>query len=229
VSGCCATLAGQFDADRVARERAAREKRGPGRTTAKLIDLLGSDVVADVPIDGATLLDIGAGFGDIQTALFPRGLASSTHVEASEAYSAAARELAGREAWAERARYVVGDFVQASDELPEADIVTLDRTVCCYPDMPGLLDRSAERARALYAISAPRDAWFVRAAIGLENLTRRLRKDPFRTFIHSWKAMDDRLRGLGLMRVAESGTIVWRIALYRRCARQVAPARTGVD
>lgn len=216
MSGCCATLAGQFDADRVARERAAREKRGPGRTTSKLVDLLGSDAIGDVPIRGATLLDVGAGFGDIQAALFPRGLASSTHVEASEAYSAAARELAAREDWAERVRYVVGDFVQASEELPEADIVTLDRVVCCYPDMPGLLDRSARHARVLYAVSAPRDGWLVRAVIGLENLTRRLRRDPFRTVVHSWEAMDDRLRHLGLMRVGESGTIVWRIALYRR-------------
>lgn len=89
MSGCCATLAGQFDVDRVARERAAREKRGPGKTTTRVIDLLGSDAVGDFALAGATLLDIGAGFGDIQAALFPRGLASSTHVEASEAYSAA--------------------------------------------------------------------------------------------------------------------------------------------
>lgn len=197
MSGCCSTLAGRFDSEYVSRELAARKKGRTGPTSSKLVDLLGAERIrsaepprARAPEDrgpagaeGATLLDVGAGFGDIQTALFERGLAAATHVEASSAYSEAARELAREGGYANRVRFEVGDFLEISETLHEADIVTLDRVVCCYPDMPGLIDRSARLARHLYALSAPRDGWLVRLAIGIKNRIRRLRGDPFRTFV----------------------------------------------
>jgi len=216
VSGCCPTLTGEFDADYVARELASREKGAAGPTSARLVDLLVSASADGAGLAGASLLDVGAGFGDIHTALFERGLGTATHVEASEVYSRAARDLAREGGWEDRVRFEIGDFIDLSGALADADIVTLDRVVCCYPDMPALLDRSAARARRLYALSAPRDGWFVRFVIGVKNGVRRLRKDPFRTFVHSWTAMDSRLRALGLEPVGESGTLIWRVVVYRR-------------
>lgn len=215
-SGCCSTLVGQFDRDYVARELAARRKGGAGPTSTKLVGLLVAARDETDGMKGTTLLDVGAGFGDIQTALFERGLAAATHVEASGAYSEVARELARERGWEDRVRFVVGDFVDLSDTLPDADIVALDRVVCCYPDMPGLLDRSAGLARDLVALSAPRDGWFVRLAIGIKNRVRRLRGDPFRTFVHPWAAMDARLETLGFVRAGRASTLIWRIAIYRR-------------
>lgn len=216
MSTCCTTLARKFDADYVTRALALREKQKPGPTAPRMVALLASEEGDGFQIQGASLLDIGAGLGDLETALFARGLGSATHVEASEAYSAAARKIACREGWEDRVRFRVGDFIELSDGLHEADIVTLDRVVCCYPDMPGLVDRAAHCTRHLCAVSAPRDRWWVRAFIGLENLVRRLRRDPFRTFVHSWAAMDARLAARGLERIGEGGTRIWRVVVYRR-------------
>ena len=44
-----------------------------------------------------------------------------------------------------------------SDEIEAADVVTLDRVICCYPDMEALVGRSAERALRLYGLVHPRD------------------------------------------------------------------------
>ena len=62
-----------------------------------------------------------------------RGAAEGTSADASPAYLAAARTEAESRSYANRMRYVDGDFVEPAGELDAADIVTLDRVVCCYP------------------------------------------------------------------------------------------------
>ena len=46
-------------------------------------------------------------------------------------------------------------FLALADQLEPADIVTLDKVICCYADMRRLLDQSAGKARKLYAASEP--------------------------------------------------------------------------
>ena len=54
--------------------------------------------------------------------------------------------------------------------IEPADIVTLDRVVCCYPDAEALVGGSAARVRTVYGLVLPRDRFMVRIAIRLENL-----------------------------------------------------------
>ena len=202
------------------------------KTALQLGEAIASLRSGDGGLEGTSALDVGAGFGDVLLELFPRGLGAAFHVEASPAYSGAARDLTREAGFEDRVRFMVGDAVElAGDQpppgnapdgsggtsgLPIADIVVLDRVVCCYPDMEALLDVTAARARDLYALSAPRSLLPVRAVIWLENLGRRLGKNPFRTFVHSWPAMDRRLAAHGFERAWEGGTLVWRLAVYRR-------------
>ena len=46
---------------------------------------------------------------------------------------------AGRRGHAERITFRHGDLVALSAELPAADLVTMDRVVCCYPDLEALI------------------------------------------------------------------------------------------
>jgi hypothetical protein len=50
-----------------------------------------------------------------------------------------------------------GDFVALAPALSAADVVTLDRVICCYDDMPALVGRSAALAERLYGVVYPRD------------------------------------------------------------------------
>jgi len=216
MSACCRALADQFDAEHVARELASRRRKGLRTTTRLLVELLADEAAHGHGIEGASLLDIGAGIGDVEAALFERGLSHATHVEASTAYSDAARRLADEGGWRDRVRFETCDFVESVDRLSDADLVVLDRVICCYPDMPTLVDRSASRARILYALSAPRDGWPVRVVIGAENAGRRMKGNRFRTFVHRWSEIDARLRGQGLSPMREARTSAWRIVVYRR-------------
>src|SRR6266511_2008941 len=108
-----------------------------------------------------------------------------TAVEAAPAYVAAAREEAGRRNVADRLDLVNGDFVSVAGDVMPADVVTMDRVVCCYPAYQPLLEAALRRSRRLLAFSYPRDRWYVRAAVGMQNLSRALFRSPFRGFVHS--------------------------------------------
>ncbi|HEY6092880.1 MAG TPA: class I SAM-dependent methyltransferase, partial [Gemmatimonadales bacterium] len=144
---CCAAspCESQFDRKRAARELESYRADGPSNaTTRALIQLLGRTSAA-----GSTLLDIGGGVGAIQYDLLARGARAVTAVDASSAYQQAARAEAERQGVSARIDFRLGDFVALAPDVPAADIVTLDRVVCCYPDMEPLVRLSAERCRRL--------------------------------------------------------------------------------
>jgi len=211
---CCAhcqATANQFDAPVAQRDRERYQRHGPDWTTGGILRL-----VREAGARDASLLDIGGGIGVIPLELLRAGAASAVHVEAAPSYSAAARELLEAEARDGRVRFVTGDFADAVSTVPPADVVTLDRVVCCYPDAEGLLRAAAAHAGRLLALSYPRDRWYVRAAIRLENGVRRLRRNPFRTFVHPPEAFATTLRTAGLAPVRRESSLAWAAELWER-------------
>lgn len=216
---CCSHC---VDAENLFSEKAARRdlrryhRRGPHPTTRHLLRMLRQE---DLP--GRELLDIGGGIGALQHELLQQGLSRAVHVDASTAYLQASKAEAARQGHRERVEYCHGDFVQLSGELAEADLVTLDRVVCCYPDMPRLVEASASKARHLYGLSYPREHGAMRTGLALGNLVFRLRGSAFRSYLHSPAAISAEVRQQGLDLVAQAHTLLWHVALYRR----IAPAR----
>jgi magnesium-protoporphyrin O-methyltransferase len=144
------------------------------------------------------------------------GVGSATVVEASPAYFDLARSEVESRYGSRAVKFVVGDFAEVADTLSDADIVTLDRVVCCYPEAEDLLRGAAQRSRRLVAFTYPRDRWYVRAFIAFNNGWRRLRGNPFRSFLHSPERMRAVLEAAGLTHAARRGTAVWMFDLYRR-------------
>lgn len=113
------------------------------------------------------------------------------------AYSTVARQEAERLGRADSVRFVDADFVSVASQLPVATLVTLDRVVCCYPSYEALLNPALRHAGKCFAVSYPRDVWYVRLGILLENAHRRLTKNPFRPAPNSCScptARDDRMQ-----------------------------------
>jgi len=211
---CCGASAceSQFDGKRAARELKNYRAHGPGHaTTRAMIHLL-----RRAGVDGSTLLDIGGGIGAIQYDLLEAGAREVTAVDASSAYQQAARAETERRGVSARIQFQLGDFVTLAPQVAAADIVTLDRVVCCYPEMEPLVRLSAERCRRLYGLSYPRVRWPVRAVVGTENVFRRLLGNPFRSFVHSVDAMDALIRSLGFALRQSVRTFAWEIAVYER-------------
>ena len=117
---------------------------------------------------------------------------------------------------ADRILYVDGDFVEMQDRVQPADIVTLDRVICCYRDMPALVDASASRAVRVYGLVYPRDTRLARLAIGAVNLLHWLGRHPFRAYVHPTEAVEARIEGHGLTRAWHSSTLLWQITVFSR-------------
>lgn len=207
----CRGIELQFD-DAVARRQLRRYRRkGPAKTTRVLLD-----AIEEHGVDGATFLDVGGGVGALQHELMDRGAAGGTDVDASPAYLESAREEAARRGYADRVRYVEGDLVEARDAVDEADFVTLDRVVCCYHDMPALVDASASKARRGYGLVYPRDHALARAALSLLNFVQWLRRHPFRAYVHPSAAVEARVESHGLRKSFHSRRLVWQVVLFTR-------------
>jgi SAM-dependent methyltransferase len=209
-TGPCAA-ASHFNLNKAERDLRRYQRHGPDLSTRMLVSQL-----RRLPLQGLHLLDVGAGIGVIAAELAGAGLAGVTLADASAGYlQAARRHLAGRDA-SLPVRIVLGDFAVTAGSLPDADIVTLDRVVCCYPDVEALLRGAAGRARSVIGFTYPRDAWYVHAAVALENSWYRLRRDPFRAFVHSPERMASVLESAGFVRAARCTKLDWALDLYRR-------------
>jgi len=214
MSSCCSSFfaanQGQFG-DAVARRDLTRYRtRGPDETTRLLLDAV---LKAGL---GKTVLDVGAGIGALGFELLAAGVEQVTAVEAAPAYVAAAREEAGRRHVSDRLALVPGDFVSVAGDVMPADVVTMDRVVCCYPAYQPLLEAALRRSRRLFAFSYPRDRWYVRAAVRMQNLGRILIRNPFRGFVHSAQAMETLLQQHGFVRIERRETLKWSADLYGR-------------
>jgi len=148
---CCTgpcPAAAHFDPRVADRDLRRYQRHGPDLSTRLLLSEL-----QRWPLQGLHLLDVGSGIGVIPLELAAAGLACVTLADASPAYlEAARRHLASREP-SRPAQFVLGDFAATAASLPDADIVTLDRVVCCYPDVEALLRGAAARARRMVAFT----------------------------------------------------------------------------
>jgi magnesium-protoporphyrin O-methyltransferase len=176
--------------------------------------LLGA--IRSLRLKDASLLDIGGGIGAIHHELLNDVAGEATHVDASSAYLREAKQEAARRGHSERVNFIHADFTDVASELGTADIVTLDRVVCCYPDFRRLLQAAAEHSQRALALTYPRETWYLRFALKIANLFQRLRRDPFRVFLHPIADMDALLKRQGFQRVSLRRLFVWEIALYQR-------------
>jgi 2-polyprenyl-3-methyl-5-hydroxy-6-metoxy-1,4-benzoquinol methylase len=209
-TGYCAAEK-QFDGKVAEHDLRRYQRRGADVTTRLLLEELRRQ-----RLEGRQLLDVGGGIGVISAELADTGVATVTMVEASPAYLEVARREVGSRYGSRPTQFILGDFAAIADTLPNADVVTLDRVVCCYPDGEALLRKAAERTLHLFAFTYPRNRWYVRMMTGLENFWRRLTGNKFRAFVHSPQRMSATLENAGLARAVRRGTAFWVVDLYHR-------------
>jgi magnesium-protoporphyrin O-methyltransferase len=140
-------------------------------------------------VDGATVLEIGGGVGDIQLELLRRGAARATSLELADSYDADATALAAEAGVADRINRRHLDLASAPEAVEAHDIVVLHRVVCCYPDYEKLLRAAADHARRLLVFSHPPSNVLSRGFTAVQNQFFRLRGMSFRTYAHDPAAM----------------------------------------
>jgi len=211
--GCCDPSAyGSVFNDREARRTAAAFRR-------KGLGSAASDMVAALTergLRGATVLEVGAGVGTAQVALLEAGAARGIAFDLSPASEPVARELLAERGLSGRVEWHLGDFVVEADSIAPADVVFLNRVVCCYPDMPGLMDATVGHATRLMAVALPRRRWMVRAGIRMINAFLRFRRTTFRVFAHDPAEVKRRVESAGLAEVAFGASPVWEWHVWER-------------
>lgn len=208
---CCEITDNTFGEDSARGDVRSYRKRGPAKQTKLILQAIRS-----LSLQKAELIDIGGGIGVIHHELLDDVADRATHVDASSAYLKEAKTETARRGHTERVHFIHADFTDVASEIPPADVVTLDRVVCCYPDFRRLLKAAAEHSRGALAMTYPRETWYLRIGLKIINFFQRLRKDPFRVFLHPIAEMDALLKREGFERVSFRRLFVWEMALYQR-------------
>jgi magnesium-protoporphyrin O-methyltransferase len=207
-----------FDARRARKDLRAYTKRGARGPTRRLLD----GILASLREQGNvrfTHLDIGGGVGVLQHELARAGAVHTTAVDASRPYLEVLRLAATARGYEARQTRTEGDFTDVVDRVEPATVVTLDKVICCYPDMPTLVRASARKATALYGIVVPRDTAWVRATVAFINwFLRHALRRQFQAFAHSHRAIDQVCGEEGLFLDRDGCGLLWCVRLYRRVA-----------
>jgi 16S rRNA G966 N2-methylase RsmD len=226
--GCCDSRGcDRFFGSRFARRVARRyRKRGLDKTAERMVAFL-----EQCGIDGATVLEVGGGVGEIQIELLKRGASRATNLELSPAYDGEARRLlaeAGLEARVERRLH---DIAADPDAVERADVVVLHRVVCCYPDYERLLGVAAAHARRQLVFSHPPRNAISRLIVGVQNLGFRVMRREFRTFAHPPAAMLATLQAGGLQPTYRHEGRAWRVVglvrgglMHARASKSLGPS-----
>jgi len=208
---CCEITDNAFTEEEARADLRNYRRSGPSKQTKLLLAAIRS-----LGLKNTKLLDIGGGVGAIHHELLGDVADEATHVDASSAYLEEAKQEAARRGHSEHVKFIHADFTDVASELPKADIVTLDRVVCCYPDFRRLLKAAAEHSQRALAFTYPREVWYLRIGLKIANFFQRLRRDPFRVFLHPVAEMDALLKREGFQRVTQRRLFVWEMALYQR-------------
>jgi len=205
----CEAIAEEFSAKTAGKDLKEYRSKGLAQTTRLLVDHLVS-----MGIEGSRLLDVSGGVGAIQHELLKKGASSAVNIDGSSAYQAACEEEALRQGHSGRISYHFGDYA-TMEELEPVDIVTMEKVVCCYPNMNALVTRAAADSQRLIGLVFPRNRWWVRAIfLPTFNLVQRLLGREFRAFFHEPSEIRRILDGRGFRESFTAHTRFWTVAIY---------------
>ena len=213
MGGCCRP----GDYDKLFDEKNARAKareyarKGLNDDARRIVDFVRGRLSP-----GYSVLEVGGGVGAIQLELLRDGAGRAVNVELATHYETVAAELIRERGLGERVDRRLGDFVRESGTIADADVVVMQRVVCCYPDADALVGAAADHARRLLLLTFPVERWWIRVGLAAENALFRLRGSTFRSFVHSTAAVLAIAQRHG-MRVAEHHRgLIWQVVALER-------------
>ncbi len=209
MSDCC-TPKGyrQIFSEKSARAEARRYRRkGLDGTSRQITDLLKKRGV-----EGRTLLEVGGGIGAIEIDLLKAGVVRAVNVELTPTYEDAAGELLRESGLADRVERKVMDFTEVGTEVNAADIVVMNRVICCYPDMPKLARAAADHARGVLVMTFPNNRWWTRLGLTFVNLGFRVIRMQFRVFLHPPDLILAAVEQSGFKTSLNERGLLWQVA-----------------
>jgi magnesium-protoporphyrin O-methyltransferase len=146
--------------------------------------------------------------------MLEQGAASAVGVDLASQMIEEASHWAEERALADKVEYVEGDFLEISENFRTADITVLDKVVCCYPDAEGLIQTSLGKTNRVYALTYPRDRWYVRAMMGLMAFAMKVIRSDFRPYVHSPERIEQWITEGGFGKRYQNTNLVWLTQVY---------------
>ncbi|MDH5765908.1 MAG: class I SAM-dependent methyltransferase [Gammaproteobacteria bacterium] len=163
-----------------------------------------------------TVLDVGSGVGYIHQTLLEQGAASAVGIDLSTEMIKESRAWAEQRGLVDRTNYLVGDFIYQAELIDVADICILDKVVCCYPDAESLINLTLDKTSKIFALTYPRNKWYVRLATGMAAVFLKVLRSEFRPYVHDRLLIEQWIADQGYSKVYENRTIVWLTQVYKR-------------
>jgi magnesium-protoporphyrin O-methyltransferase len=215
VPGCCRSgVCEEMFKPRKARGTLRRyRKKGLDNLEREMVSIASAQ-----PLTGARILEIGGGIGTIQAELLAAGARSGEVLELVSAYEPYARELAREKGIEDRSAFRIADILEYPEAVAPADIVVLNRVVCCSPEGVRLTAVAAKLAGRMLLVIYPRDRSVVRVGMRFINGMFSMMGRSFRVFLHAPSSLSAAARAEGLSVAGTSRTFAWELTAFRRSA-----------
>ncbi len=200
-----------FGPKRARKDARRYQRRGLDPTARHIVELLRRQGV-----EGRTLLEVGGGVGALQIELLKAGVSRVVSIELTPTYEDAAGDLLQRAGLQDRVERRLMDFAEAGDDVAAADIVIMNRVICCYPDMPRLATAAAAHTRQTLVLSFPKETWWTRFGLAIGNLVLRAARLQFQVFVHPPARIIATAEECGLETTLNRSGIFWQVAAFRR-------------
>ena len=200
--------------DDLAHDRCCKYKSN-GLTSSSQVLL---DFISKKGLLGKTVLELGCGTGFFALETLRNGASSCVGIDLSSAAILEANEFAKESGLQDRARFEVANA--ASTRQPAADVVIMDKVLCCYPEADALLKTASESSTDLLGFVVPRDEGLMKPAMrigtALINLVEKLRRSGFRLYLHPLRTVDRLLYASGFQQADKAKSRFWLVFLYKR-------------
>ena len=210
-AACCA------DYDKIFDEKHARSKaseyasKGLTGDAQRIVDFVRGRLSP-----GYTVLEIGGGVGEIHLELLKSGASRAVNVELATRYETVASELIRERGVGDRVERQLGDFVGEAGSVGAADVVVMNRVVCCYPDADALVGAAAEHARRYLVMTFPVDRWWIRWGIAAGNALQALRGCTFRGYVHPTGIVLEAAERRDMRLAEQRRGIIWQLIALER-------------
>lgn len=210
--GCCEVngLNRVFSGPLVRQDLRAFRRKGLNKRQAQIVGEL------ENVVEGSSVLEIGCGVGAVSTTLLRKGARVGHYVEISSDYLEAAREIAEDAGVSEKAAFHLDDFAAAKNRYASADIVVLDRVVCCYPNGIKLIAKAARHSERYLVYTYPRPLWFIRFFKAMLSFTMRLFRQDYRFFIHDSERLAQAATEAGHVLVVTRAIGLWQLVVFSK-------------
>lgn len=164
----------------------------------------------------ASLLEIGSGVGYLHQTLLEQGAKDAMGIDLAGDMLKEASDWAEEKGLADRTDYIQGDFIELLDQVAAAEVTILDKVVCCYPHAELLINSSTAKTSRVYALTYPRNRWFIKVAIEIMAFFLKLGGSDFRAYVHNPDDIARWITEAGFKKVYHEQTFIWSSQIYQK-------------